>query len=181
MTCPEWSGLLAERERSERGGDLEPSTAWRTAIDHLRGCVSCRRTALDLDPSLLFVAQPALEVSAEQIGEIVASVRTLRRAREAERASAGPRRRVGRVAAVAAVVSLMILLPTHTSRQPVSTPVVLGPNLAADSMPPTARDLGFGDGPAPVIEPLNLPRARIYLLGEEDLPVVMVVDESIDV
>lgn len=179
MNCPDWRYLLGERERARPGVDFEASDSWRSAIDHLRGCAACRVTALELDPVLLFAAQQPLEVSDDDVARIKANVRTLRRAREAERASGETHRRVGRVAAAAAVVALMVLLPTQTSRQ--TTVVSAGPSLAADSSPPSTRDLPFGDGPAPMIEPLDLPLARIYQLGEDDLSVVMVVDESIDV
>lgn len=181
MSCPDWRSLLAERDRAELDVDFESSDAWRSAIDHLTGCGVCRVAALELDPALLFLAQPPLEVGDDEVDRIKANVRTLRRAREAERAVGERRRRIGRVAAAAAVVSLLILLPTRTSRQPVSTQPD-GPSLAAESTPaPFTPGLAFDDGPAPMIEPLDLPLARIYQLGEDDLSVVMVVDESIDV
>lgn len=179
MNCPDWPHLLSDRERRERSGRLEPSAAWKAAAEHMPGCASCRLTAIDLDASLLFQSQPAIEVSDDEIDAIRANVRTLRRSRAAERRSGESRRRLGRVAAAAAVVSLMVLLPTHNSRQP--APVVSGANLAADASLPIPGTLVFGDGPAPVIEPLDLPAARIYQLGADDLSVVMVVDESIDV
>lgn len=175
MSCPNWPRLLTDRERAERAGVESPS-GWRAAVEHLRSCAACRANAVELDPTLLFVAQPALEVGEDEIDTIRANVRVLRRARAKERATAAPRRRLGRIAAAAAVGALMLLLPTHTSRPPVPVAV-----LPAPSPTPFVNGATSSDGPAPLIEPLDLPLARIYQLGEEDLSVVMVVDESIDV
>jgi hypothetical protein len=176
MSCPDWRRLLAARDRAE--GVTEP--AWRSAVEHLGGCPSCRATAFELDPSLLFVAQSPIEVSDDEIGTIQANVRVLRRARAQERAALEPRRRMARIASAAAVISLMVLLPTHTSRQSTILPVVAGPSLTLQRAP-FAGGLAFEDSSAPLIEPYDLPLARIYQLGEDDLSVVMVVDESIDV
>ncbi len=108
------------------------------------------------------------------------NVAVLRRARVTERTSAEPRRRLARLAAAAAAIAWMVLLPTHTSRRPLVQMPIAGSNSVV-SQPPLTSGFGIGDGPAPLIEPLDLPAARIYQLGEEDLSVVMVVDESIDV
>lgn len=180
MSCPDWRGLLAERAGAELEGDFEPTGAWRSAVAHLAGCVRCRMTVLDLDASLLFLAQPPLEVTDDEVDRIKTGVATLLRARRTERAAGAVRRRAARVAAAAAVVSLMILVPTHTARQPPPVPSTAGTR-APDSRPPAARGTGPRDAPAPLIEPLDLPLARIYQLGGEDLSIVMVVDESIDV
>ncbi len=177
MSCPDWRRLLAERERAELEGDFEPAAGWREAVEHLAGCARCRMTALELDGSLLWLAQPPLDVGDEEVDRIKANVRTLRRARRTERATGAASRRVGRVAAAAAIVSLMILMPTHTSRQ--SEPTAGTPTTASSAA--RVRSLAVRDAPAPMIEPLDLPLARIYQLGAEDLSVVMVVDESIDV
>ncbi len=180
MSCPDWRQLLTERDRAPLEVDFEASDAWREALDHLRACARCRATALELDPVLVFAAQSPLEVSDDEVDLIKGNVRTLRRARETEQATGERRRRIGRVAAAAAVISLLILLPTQTARQPEPVQPV-GPSLVSDSTPLGPVDLGFGEAPAPMIEPLGLPLARIYQLGAEDLSVVMVVDESIDV
>ncbi len=175
MICPDWRLLLAERERSSG----EVGDAWRAAVDHLTGCPSCRATAIDLDPTLLFVAQPSIEVSDGEVEAIQANVRVLRRARAQERAALEPRRKMARLASAAAVASLLIFLPTHSSRQPASQAPAAGPSLALKRAP--FADGLFEDSSAPQIEPYDLPLARIYQLGEEDLSVIMVVDESIDV
>lgn len=180
MNCPDWRLLLTERDRAERSGGLTDTPAWRAAVGHLADCAACRGAAFELDPALLFVAHSPIEVSDEEVDRIQANVHVLRRARSAERASAEPRRRIARFASAAAVISLMILLPTHTARPPSAPLSASGPNLASE-MSPFAGGLSLGDGPAPLIEPLDLPAARIYQLGEGDLSVVMVVDESIDV
>lgn len=177
MNCPDWRGLLELRERLN--GELPDG--WSDSVVHLSACPACRLTALRLDPSLVFLAQEPLEVSDADVAEMVGNVRTLRRARQAEEATEEPRRQLGRVAAAAAVVSLMVLFPTLTSRPPGPASPPVGPELVVGSggLPP--RSLLLGEGSAPVIEPLDLPFARIYQLGEEDLSVVMVVDESLDV
>lgn len=174
MSCPNWSELLEQRERADRG---LPS-GWSEAIGHLRGCGSCRSKAVRLDPTLLFSAQPTLQVTDAEVSDIVASVRTLRRARQAEEAVGEPRRRWGRFAAAAAAIFLLVLLPNLTPRQ-AAPPLTDAPRLASEFVASPGSIVG--EASAPVIEPLDLPLARIYQLGEEDLSVVMVVDESLDV
>ena len=103
MSCPNWRDLLTERDRASAAIDFEASDAWRSALDHLSTCGGCRAKALELDPVLVFAAQPPLEVSDDEVDLIKANVRTLRRAREAERASGVHRRRVAKVAAASVV------------------------------------------------------------------------------
>jgi hypothetical protein len=177
LSCPEWKGLLAHR--LEPDGAPEPE-GWTAAVEHLDDCPVCRRQAFSLDPSLLFVAQAPPSVDDAEVGRIKANVHTLLRARAAERTSHRVRRGLGRFAAAAAVVALMVLLPTHTSRQALTAPAAL-PGLASDAGAIAASDAGLMEAPAPVIEPLDLPAARIYQLGGENFSIVMVVDDSIDV
>ncbi len=179
MSCPDWRRLLLDRDRALAEADFESSPDWRGAVDHLAGCGRCRAAAVELDPSMLFVAQPPLEVDDDEIERIKTNVRTLRRARETERTAGELRRRIGRAAAAAAIIALAFLLPQQSFRQPETASTQLEP--AAETSSPPAGRLTLVDGPAPMIEPLDLPLARIYQLGEEDLSVIMVVDESIDV
>lgn len=174
MSCPNWSELLEQREQAKQ----ELPSDWSEAIGHLRGCRGCRSEALRLDPTLLFSTQPTLEVTDAEVSDIVASVRTLRRSRQTEEDVGEPRRRWGRFAAAAAAIFLLVLLPNLTPRQ-AAPPLTDSPRLASEFV--AAPGSIVGDLSAPVIEPLDLPLARIYQLGEEDLSVVMVVDESLDV
>lgn len=174
MSCPNWGELLERREHVDR----ELPSDWNSAIGHLRGCGSCRSEALQLDPTLLFSAQSTLEVTDAEVSDIVSSVRTLRRSRQAEEAVGEPRRRWGRFAAAAAAVFLLVLLPNLTPRQ--AAPPLMESSRPTSEFVAAPRSM-VGDPSAPVIEPLDLPFARIYQLGEEDLSVVMVVDESLDV
>jgi hypothetical protein len=165
--------LVEHRSRPE----LDPPAEWAEALGHLEGCTACRERAFALDSSLLFAAQTPLPVGDDEVAAIKANVHTLVRARAAESHSRRWRRTLGRFAAAAAAVALLVLMPTHTSRQPGSAPE------SAQLVPAPLAPAGglAADAPAPVIEPLDLPAARIYMLGERDLPIVWVVHESIDV
>lgn len=177
MSCPDWRSLLKHRLETV---ELEPPAEWPQAVEHLERCPACRRQALSLDPSMLFAVSAPLPVSDDEVGEIKANVRTLVRARAAERTTHRLRRGLGRIAAAAAVVGLMVLMPTHSSRQALS-PGAAAPTPAGDAALSTLGDEAFAEAPAPVIEPLDLPAARIYQLGGGDFSIVMVVDDSIDV
>ena len=180
MSCPDWKSLVAHRVGPTASPDREPPAEWPRAIEHLSDCLACRQRALSLDPSLLFVVQAPLPVSDDEVAGIKANVRTLVRARAAERTSHHLRRRLGRVAAAAAVVGLLVLLPTHSPRRPGSVEDV-APGPAVETTPFVQSEGALAEAPAPVIEPLDLPSARIYQLSGGDLSVVMVVDDSIDV
>lgn len=183
MNCPDWKTLLAHRldsDRESESGVDGPPSEWPEALEHLEECPACRRRALALDPSLIFAAQAPLGVSDDEVGLIKANVHTLLRARAAEHASHRVRRGLGRLAAAAAVVALMVLLPTHTSRQALTSSPAL-PGLASDARSVPAGDGLLVEAPSPLIEPLDLPAARIYQLGGGDFSIVMVVDDSIDV
>ena len=72
------------RERFSLYGEdrLDPEER-RDVREHLRACRACAEEAAAADPSLLFAALPAEEVSAEEVARVVSAVRTgvaLRRA-----------------------------------------------------------------------------------------------------
>ena len=169
MTCRfDWADLVAHR----RTGSNEPA-GWRGALEHLRECGACRERALIEDPTLVFVAGEAVAVSEAEVEAMVADVGNLIRARETERAADSSGRRVWRYAAAAAAAAVMVFLPTFSARQ------VTGTADTAQVGPAPGADLS--ESPAPMIEALDRPEARIYQLGEEDLSIVMVVHESLDV
>ena len=88
--------------------DLSPDERSRL-VDHLRDCSRCREAAFTADSSMLFESLPRIELSADELNSIRASVRTLRRAREVER-SVSVVRWTRRAAAVAALFVVALLL-----------------------------------------------------------------------
>ena len=57
MSCPDWTGLMALRERA----DVEPAE-WTAAMAHFDACSRCRSEAVAADPLLVFRRLPALEM-----------------------------------------------------------------------------------------------------------------------
>src|SRR3954451_23654330 len=107
MSCPDWTGLVALRERAES----EPAE-WTEAMAHLDACPRCRREAVAADPLLVFRRLPALDMTegderaeAESMRQAGAAMRTSRRLESRQR-FAGWRRWAA--AAVLAVASLSV-------------------------------------------------------------------------
>jgi hypothetical protein len=168
-----WSSLLNDLEVDRR---LE----W---VDHLRGCSTCRRRAIEEDPTLVFSLLEPIRLGEDQIGAIQRAVETLRRSRtldavDESRTSAG--RRLATL--VACVVSVLLLLPLAGQRR---LDEGSNPELEVASQQPLELRLEgpqwAEDGRHPsVIEDLSRPGARVYQLTEDDLALVMIVDETLD-
>jgi hypothetical protein len=150
-------------------------------VDHLRACSSCRREAVDEDPTLAFSLLEAEPVDAGRIAEIQKSVRTLRRSRAIERSDKPPLNERGRAFLVAAsLLFVLTLLPLTNGRSPEESQE---PKVGVVSNQQSRADWQQwnDDGTVtPVIEDLNRPEARVYQRTEEDLAVVMIVDETLD-
>ncbi len=130
----------------------------------------------------MFLDLPRVEVSDTEVDEVLAAVRTLRRARAVEKGASPEPGHLGRNLAAAALLTAMLLIPGHTPptrHLPVSPFDVAS---GSDGGNPSAADLFLSTGTetASLIENLNRPDARIYQLTEDDLSVVMIVDESLD-
>lgn len=175
MSCPEWTLLTAWRE--ERNG-VEPA-GWSEALAHFDGgCQLCRKTALKSDPTLVFrrLAQvPAVTMTEAQERAEVDSVRQAVAAmRAASRLESVEVRRRGfagwkRWSAAAALAFLALTVPSDTRRRTVEPLEVVAMEAAQPA------------GTAPVLEGgVDRPGARVYHMGDEELAVVMVFDESFD-
>lgn len=166
MSCPNWSALAAHRN-SPQG--VEPE-GWTEALAHFDSCSVCRRQALSADPTLVFRRMPVVEPTPAQEMDEVAAVRqavaAMRTASRLEALETRPRRgsfsgwKRWAAAAVLALASLSLGRDSGTIFQ---QPEMSGADLQ------------------PVVEGLNLPDARVYQVGEEDLLITMIVDESLDV
>jgi|GEM_PF-5558287 len=85
--CPssgQWNDLLAHRYEADR----DQPEGWGWALAHMEQCASCRKTAVGLDPTLLFrrltAPAPALEPAAE-VAAMQQAVAAMRRADRVER------------------------------------------------------------------------------------------------
>ena len=175
MSCPDWTLLTAWRE--ERNG-AEPE-GWSEALAHFDGgCQLCRKAALKSDPTLVFrrLAQvPAVTMTEAQERAEVDSVRQAVAAmRAASRLESVEVRRRGfagwkRWSAAAALAFLALTVPSDTRRRTVEPLEVVAMEAAQPA------------GTAPVLEGgVDRPGARVYHMGDEELAVVMVFDESFD-
>lgn len=95
--CPspgQWTELLAHRFEVNRD---EPE-GWSQALAHMEECASCRQTAVDRDPTLLFrrltTPVPELDPAAEVVS-MQQAVAAMRRAERVERAEQRKRRSPG--------------------------------------------------------------------------------------
>jgi hypothetical protein len=136
------------------------------------------------DPLLVFQRLPAADASDRDEREIAAGVTALRRARQEER-SARRRRRWTRAAGLL-LPALALLSAGGIER---SVPEAAPPPRAAAVRAPAAigapasaaAAVAVGASPAPLLERVEIPGARIYELRQDDLAVVMIVDEALDV
>lgn len=152
-------------------------------VEHLRTCSSCRRAAVEEDPTVVFSLLEADSLGRDEIEEIQASVRTLRRSRAigtADRIRPGSSKKPAIVAT--SLLFALALLPLTGGR-----PLEDGAEPRVDSVSeqqsrarPEWQSWVDDRTVPPVIEELNRPEARVYQLTEEDLAVVMIVDETLD-
>ena len=194
-SCPDWPALVARRD----GGDEPP--AWREAMVHLDACGDCRDAALAADPTLVFrrLRHAAVEPAAD-VDSMRQAVAALRRASRVTAVEAGvepgsPRRRAAGHRLRQAAAALLLTAagfgawflgqgePAHPAAQSAvaaaaAEPWSAAPLATATRAPRSAEELAS----RPVFEGLSTPRAAdVYQLGEEDLLVVMVVDETLDI
>jgi hypothetical protein len=170
MSCPDWNGLVALRERK----DAEPA-GWAEAVAHLDACPRCRPRAMAADPLLVFRRLPGAEIpeageraEAEAMIQAVAAMRTAKRL-ESRRSFAGWRRWAA--AAVLALASLAV----GRDRSPVATPEPAAPVPAASAaIAPLAPAAG-----AATLEALD--GSNVYQIDGKDLTTFMVVGNKVDV
>ncbi len=160
--CPDWRAATAWRD-----GDGPAPPAWAGQLEHLAGCPACRRRVAALDPTLLLAAAaPVAEIDAAESRRLADTVRALVASRRLERRS--PDRRA--LLAVAALLAL-VALPVGWRRLSLPAPAA-APVAAAAAPPPAAGE--------PLIEEVLPAEARIYQFGSDELPVVLIVDENLD-
>ena len=184
MSCPDWNVLTAHRD-DRRGAEPE---GWSEALAHFDdGCQLCRKAALKSDPTLVFrrlALVPAVTMTEAQERAEVDSVRQAVAAmRAASRLEKGSRRGVvlpkggwKRWAVAAALALVTVTVPSDDARRSAQIPA--GPvEEPLEISAPAARQAGN----VPVLEGVvDRPGARVYQMGDEELAVVMVFDESFD-
>jgi hypothetical protein len=202
MNCPDWTSLAAHRH----GGDSEPE-GWSEALTHFDGCQLCRKQALKADPTLVFRRLPPVSSAAMTAAQEQAEVESVRQAVAAMRAASRldpreARRSTSsgwkRWAAAAALALAALTLPSHESRESQDAGETAAifregrmtemaelaemtelssvtPELVADA--PAGRQVGLSWS---VIEGVSSPGARVYEMIGGEMPVVMVVNEDID-
>lgn len=166
------AGILADLELNRR----------QELVEHLKACSSCRRIAVEEDPTVVFSLLDPDSLVEDEIAEIQASVRTLRRSRAIETAEGFRPTSGRRTAMVASLVFALALLPLAGGRrlEDGAEPLV---DVVSEQGPGRQREWqAWVDDRTvpPVIEDLNRPEVRVYQLTEEDLAVVMIVDETLD-
>ena len=160
MSCPDWTALAARRD-----------DGWAAAVEHFDGCTLCRREALLADPLLVFRRLPAAELTpaeeraeVEAVRQAVAAMRTAERL-EVRRSFAGWRRWAAAAVLAGAALAVGRDKAPGGPERPAATPAA-----------PVAVA-----APAPTLEGVNRPGARVYHVDGEGISVFMVFDESLDV
>jgi hypothetical protein len=173
MSCPDWTALVALRERA---ADAAEPAGWAAAVAHLDACSRCRREAMAADPLLVFRRLPVAEMpeaveqaEAESMRQAVAAMRTAKRL-ESRRSFAGWRRW-----AAAAVLTVASLAMGDKA------PVELNPA----AVPETPAAVAAPEAPSPaataVLERLDGSDARVYQVDGKDLTAFMIVGDKVDV
>jgi hypothetical protein len=170
MSCPDWNGLVALRERE----DADPA-GWTEAVAHLDACPRCRPQAMAADPLLVFRRLPGAELpetgeraEAEAMIQAVAAMRTAKRM-ESRRSFAGWRRWA------AAAVLALAALSMGRDRAPASTP---GP-VAVAPAPAVASALAAPAAGATTLEALD--GSNVYQIDGKDLTAFVIVGNKVDV
>jgi len=116
LTCPDWVALADDRDDGSRGEAL-----WLDALEHRESCAPCREASLVVDPTLMFLELPEIEVNE---AEIVAMQERVNIARRFVEASPEPEPQVSRPfvrwAAVAAgllFIALAAPMPWETAAE----------------------------------------------------------------
>ena len=165
MSCPDWRAAAAWRR-----GDGAAPAGWQDDLRHLESCAACRRRVAEADPTLLLAAAaaPAPEVAEEEVRAIGATVRSLVAA-ERLAASGRPDRRA---LVAAAVLVALLAVPLSLSRLADRATVPLAPVETTTALPDSVE--------MPPVEEVQPAGARVYQLGSEELPVVLIFDENLD-
>lgn len=188
MSCPDWKRLAAHRLT---GAD-EPE-GWSAALDHFDGgCTVCRRSALAADPTLVFRWVPTVEIApvqevdeVESMRQAVAAMRTASRAQAMEKR--GSRQSWWRWSAAAALVLGALSLGSddrfHVSRSMQETfPLALetGAELIGGAMPAALSEDMSPVTPAPIVENIGSPEARVYqVYAGKGLSTVVLIDKNL--
>lgn len=177
MSCPDWTGLVALRERAAHAADTAEPAGWTEALTHLDACPRCRREAMAADPLLVFRRLPVTEMpeaveqaEAESMRQAVAAMRTAKRL-ESRRSFAGWRRWAA--AAVLTVASLAM------GRD--KAPVDLNPSAASEAVAVAAAPEAPSPAGTAVLERLDGSDARVYQVDGKDLTAFMIVGDKVDV
>jgi hypothetical protein len=181
MSCPDWTALVALRERAAHASDTAEPAGWAEAVTHLDACPRCRREAMAADPLLVFWRLPVTEMpeaeeraEAESMRQAVAAMRTAKRL-ESRRSFAGWRRWAA--AAVLTVASL-----TLGDRAPVElNPAVAEPEAASAAGAVAAAPEAPSPAATAVLERLDGSDARVYQVDGKDLTAFMIVGDKVDV
>ncbi|HEV8581530.1 MAG TPA: hypothetical protein VGX68_20890 [Thermoanaerobaculia bacterium] len=159
MSCPDWNRAAASRSSEPDG--------WAAAVEHFDACTLCRQEALAAEPLLVFrrlplvVLTPAEEHSeVEAVRQAVAAMRTAERL-ESRRRFAGWQRWAAAAVLTFAALSVSRDKVPHAERAAVTLSAPLSP------------------APAPTLDGVNRPGARVYHLANEGVSVVWIVDESL--
>jgi hypothetical protein len=167
--------------------DALPAPQRRILRDHLAACATCREAAAGRDASLVFARRIEEGVSAEEVADVLASVRTGVAHIQAERRLRRPGRG-RRAAAVAAAIALAALLtPAVSSRREDSAPVATasaGVRVTATAARAVAAT-GIEPAAAPAEAAAAASSATVYELnpgaGREEPRVVWIVDRGLDI
>lgn len=174
-TCPsaaEWRALTGHR----REANGEEPAGWAAAVEHLDGgCKTCRQTALDADPTLVFRRLPAVEAGDADVAAMIHAVSVLR---TASRIAPERRRRHGWQRWASAAALLLAALSSGSSPALRESLVPAIPGLSTASR--AAAVLPARMQMMPALEGLDRPDARVYQMEQDDFSVVMVVDPKFE-
>lgn len=160
--CPDWPAATAWRD-----GDGPAPPGWGGRLEHLAGCPACRRRVAALDPTLLLAAAaPAPEIDEDESRRLAATVRSLISARRLDR-------RLTRRRPLFAALALLALVALPLGLRRLSPPAPAPAPIAAAAAQAEA-------GAEPPIGEVLPAEARIYQFGSDELPVVLIVDENLD-
>jgi hypothetical protein len=178
--CPDWTSLVAARQRAERednGSDGAVPAEWTVALEHLDACPRCRRQAVMADPLLVFRRLPGADLApAEERAEAESMVQAVAAMRAAGRLESRRRFTGWRRWAAAAALAL-ISLSLGRDKTPLLATAPPAVALPAAAIP---ADNAASNGAA-TLERLDRSDARVYQLNGKDLSVFMIVDKKLDV
>jgi hypothetical protein len=187
--CPDWTSLVAARERAERENDEAGNAVpaeWTAALEHLDACPRCRRQAVAADPLLVFRRLPGADLApAEEHAEAESMVQAVAAMRAAERLESRRRFTGWRRWAAAAALALISLSLGRDKTPLLATasvaPAVALPESAATAGHQAGNEVSAAANGTATLERLDRSDARVYQLNGKDLSVFMIVDKKLDV